>query len=589
MWSSLSRAAGAAASAAALVVLASCNPLVDPLPAGMAGGAVVQHVPYTGSFTYTVDPGAAPRDVYFVFTNPDVTSDIAQNPTVNGACVSVDGVLIPSPAPQPLPAANSAPATPADMMAESNRDPFGPLGVPRSAFLAANAVPAPAAPSQDTVGAGGPMNDINAAGSSVSVPSTCRYVSPAPVSIADGGTRTLTIWVANDCWSATGTVGTGIGEKRHLVTQAMVDALAAQFLSPGLSNDIYDWDTSVLGAEWGPHSYTNLIQPNGEITILLSDIQADNSDSGGIVGYFWAVNNFKTTSYPSSNQRIMFVVDSVMYANPNADGSSGVGGTGWAAANYWSKVVFSTLAHELQHMIQFHQKQIVAGAAGSSDTWINEMCSMIMEDLVADKLGVEGPRGVSSLTTPDGSAGAAGNTLGRMPGFNQYSSYALAVTYPATFGLTQYAVSYAFGAWLARNYGGAGLLRRIVQSPQTDSAAVTSAAAAASGKKETMERLLEKWAASVLLSDTTTAPAGYRYNTGGWTTSSDGGNTYNLGSIDVSRYSPGLTVFSSAGSVPGTPVQHASNVYFKATSALAAPRTWSLTLPAGIRMSVVLK
>ncbi|TAN32139.1 peptidase M30, partial [Patescibacteria group bacterium] len=261
----------------------------------------------------------------------------------------------------------------------------------------------------------------------------------------------------------------------------------------------------------------------------------------------------------------------------------------WAPTNYWPKIVFSTLAHEFQHMVQFYQKQVLRGGgsnATGTDTWINEMCSMLMEDLVSssDKLNVEGPRGVSST---DGTAGSAGNTLGRIPGFNASSNVSLAVT-GSSFGLTQYSVAYAFGSWLIRNYGGPALLTRIVQSAQTDYTAVVNAAAAYSGRTETMEGLLQKWAASVLISDNTSAPFGYRYNSGGWMSFSEGSETFNLGSLNVFNYSPTLTVYNSSVPIPAAPY-YSSNIYFKAASMLTGSRTFSVTIPAGTGMSVVLK
>jgi hypothetical protein len=395
------------------------------------------------------------------------------------------------------------------------------------------------------------------------------------VTVADGTSRTLNIWVADDCWTG--------GSKSFLVDGTMVGALADSFLKTGAANDIYDWVAAVVGVEWGDHGYSNLIAPNQEITILLSDIEADNSDTGGIVGYFWAGNNFTTADVPASNERIMFVIDAVMYAAL----VSARGETVWSTTNYWPKIVVSTLAHEFQHMIQFYQKAIVQGAGATADAWINEMCSMIMEDLVADKLGVEGPRGVSPT---DGSAGSPGNNEGRIPLFNQYSSaYPLAVT--TGYDLVEYySTSYAFGSWLARNYGGADLLRRIVQSPETNSTAVINAVEADSGlQDESMAKLLEKWPASVLLSDTTTAPARYRYNTGGWTMSSAGGLSYNLGSINIFNYTPALYVFTQAGTVPGTVFNRSSNIYYQAALDLGAERSWEITVPQGILMTVVIK
>jgi hypothetical protein len=556
---------------AACALLASCNPFAGPVPTGMQQGPEVQHVPYSGSFTYTVDPGGIDKDVYFVFTNPDLVKDAAQSPTVKAASIAVDGQTLPSPASQPLPSINSAPQSLADRIAEFNRNPspylagsapVRPLGAFVSGFPAQN--------DSANVTTGDFVMDIDVNGNpTAQAAATCRAVV-GPVIFGDGRTRTLSIWVENAVWNVD-------------VTAPMVAALAQRFLqNPASVGDIYHWDTAAVGEPWGPVSNSQYIlwDSKNTVTILLGRLNVSYTGSV-VVGYYWAKDNFATSALPGSNQRIMFYIDSYLFSL--LAGSESV----WAPTNFWPKIVFSTLAHEFQHMIQFYQKQVLNSLTVGTDTWINEMCSMIMEDLVADKLGVEGPRGV---TTADGSAGPTGNTLGRIGGtygFNAYSNNALSM--PTSFGLVDYSVSYAFGAWLARNYGGADLLRRIVQSPLTDSSAVTSAAAAASGKTETMERLLEKWAASVLISDSTAAPAGYRYNTGGWTTSTAAGITYNLGSIDIFNYSPALKVYTATGVVPGTTFLHSSNVYYRAASGLAAAKTWSLSIPAGIKMSVVLK
>jgi hypothetical protein len=365
------------------------------------------------------------------------------------------------------------------------------------------------------------------------------------------------------------------------ITAQMLTDISNRFLvAPESANDIYHWDTSVVGEPWGPQGYSNLVDwdANNTITILLTHLNTSYGPGGVTVGYFWSKDNFAATQYSGSNQRIMFYIDSKLYSSLNGSESA------YASTNYWPQIVFSTLAHEFQHMIQFYQKQVVRGAATGTDTWINEMCSMLMEDLVAQKLGGAGPRGV---VTPD--AGLPGNGNGRIPWFNASSNASLAVTATGGgFGLTDYAVAYAFGAWLIRNYGGPDLLKRIVQCPQTDSSAVVNAAGAFSGQAETMDRLLERWSASVILSSTTTAPPGYRYNTGGWTAFSEGSQTFDLGSINFFNYSPTLTTFSTTAAIPAAPY-YSSNVYFLAASALNGSRTFSVTLPAGTVMSVVLK
>lgn len=305
-----------------------------------------------------------------------------------------------------------------------------------------------------------------------------------------------------------------------------------------------------------------------------------------VVGSFWAKDNYSTAAVPGSNQRIMFYIDSRLYGSELE-----IGETSWNSTNYWPTSVFSTLAHEFQHMIQFYQKQVKLGAQDATDAWINEMCSMIMEDLVSDpeKMDNPGPRG---LTTSDGSAGSPGNSSGRMPIFN-YETY-LQLDKSSGFQLEDYSTAYAFGAWLARNYGGAELLRRVVQCTQTDQSAVVNAANAYSGRNDDFATLLMEWSTSVLLSDKSSSlPAGYRYNTGGWTTSSSGGQAFRLGSIDFFNYyrygstaELGPYVYQPGRSRSAQP---SSSLFYAAATDLKAAKTWSIKLPANVRMSVVVK
>ena len=485
---------------------------------------------YNGSFSYTVDAGSSPKNVYFVFNNTSLDTSATSGTVANSiGAIKVDGNEIAQSGAQPVGGPSASSRSLRDFLARSNRDIGGMLNGSGAQTSAGHSI---APVTADNVGdTTSTFFDVDNYGNSVRIPSaTCRYVSP---SIATPqGSRVLSVWVADDCWSVDGATEGGAAlspsspSKKHVVTKVMVNALAAKFLTDG-TNDIFGYDTAILGAEWGNVSMSGLasrlVPFNGEITILLSDIGQDNSDSGGIVGYFWAGNNFLPAYEAGSNGRIMFVIDAVMYANPNADGSSSMGGTGWAPTNYWAEEVFSTLAHEFQHMIQFYQKGIVLRGDGeSADTWINEMCSQLIEDLVADKLGVKGPRGVSSAM---GDAGPTGNIFGRIPTFNRYLSYQLDKISPQNgpYNVEDYSFSYAFGSWLMRNYGGANFVKNVVYDLATDSTCVLDAVTKASGKSLSMADLITRWAVAVLGSERTDMPPGYVFNTGGWTTSTAGG------------------------------------------------------------------
>jgi hypothetical protein len=555
----------------AAALLSGCN----LVPVGDSPAPFVQTVPFTGAFDYTVHPGSSPRSVYFVFTNPSTTADLGSLPVVShGQLLSIDGHPVCAPAPQPLHAVDRHPSTMDRRVAEFNRTSQSQVsGFTGSAGPAAGMISALPA-SSDTVGATAAfVTDIDGLGNpSATVGATCRLAT-GPVAFADGRTRALSIWVDSANWDPTDTSAT-------MMTPSKILALADRFLrSPEQPGDIYHWDTAVVGEPWGIHTDAQLIpwDNSGTITILLANLNAVYS--GPVyVGYYWAKDNYSTAYCAGSNQRIMFYIDATLYGT--LEGAEAT----WSEGNYWPRLVRSTLGHEFQHMIHFYQKQVLFHAPTNTDTWINEMCSMIMEDLVADKLDVEGPRGVSAV---DGTAGAAHNTAGRIPYFNLCSYYGL--VQPASYSLYDYSVSYAFGAWLARNFGGAALLRMIVRCPQTDETAVVDAARAFGSRGETLGDLLREWSSAVLLSDATNAPAGYRYNTGGWSSFSCGGVGYRLGSINFFNYDPPLFVLYSISGLPGSQVAHSSNLYFQAAGGLTGSRTWSLEVPTGIDLDIVVK
>ena len=150
-------------------------------------------------------------------------------------------------------------------------------------------------------------------------------------------------------------------------------------------------------------------------------------------------------------------------------------------------------------------------------------------DLIADKLMIEGPRGVAG---DDPTAGEPDNRMGRLPGYNLYND--IQVTTLEGSGIN-YSLNYALGAYLARNYGGAALYSDIVQSDRSGVGAIEGAVSG-QGHDESFLDLLANWAAATLLSDNTDAPAPYQYNTGNWRTSYTGGVEYRLGSINLYNY-----------------------------------------------------
>jgi len=553
------------------------------------GTATVLISDYSGNFSYKADVGDGSHDVYFVFTNTGVSVSSDDMPTAKG--LSVDGVELPGLMEQPAGGSSETSASIKDRIAYDNRTLLARIGVQAGARSISDAL-VQSPPAADVAGTtSGNMAYFNSATSMTGGAATCRSVTTATTA---QGSRTLNIWVANDCWSGTGT------GKKHYVTQTMVDQLAARFLASGSDNDIYDWVTNIIGPEWGSTGYSDLISANGEITILLADIAGDGDstdaygDDGGIVGYFYSLNNMRNDYLPASyaglsNERIMFVVDAVMYANPDDNGYSVDTTTeyldnGWLATDYWAEECFSTLAHEFQHMIQFYRKGVVVRGDGyTADTWIDEMCSQLVEDLVADKIGVMGPRGVAY---GDYTAGSSGNYNGRIPYFNKYLSLGLEGS--SSYDVYDYSFSYSFGAWLLRNYGGARFVKNVVYDNATDSQAITNAIKAFAGKTYALPNLLQRWAVAVLGSSRTDMPYGFRYNTGAASSSTSGltAASYTVGSINFFNYSPAPAILDSSSLGSASSFPSASNIYYKAATGLSGSRTFQIHLPAGVGFSV---
>jgi len=354
------------------------------------------------------------------------------------------------------------------------------------------------------------------------------------------GEKTLNIWVSDNSFKKANGC-----KKETCLTQDMIDDLANNFLKIGDNNDIYDWVTNIYGEEWGSepsNTYTNFIEQNNTIDILLFDIDNDDNPNGGTVGYFYAKDNFKSSDINGSNERVMFYVDSVLFANSLLNG-------------FWQRAVYSTLAHEFQHMIHFYQKNLIALNDGLSETWLNEMMSVTTEYLIATKLEYSGDRGVAYN---DGSAGRKGNSDGRFPYFNDKNT--ITVTNWSS-NIYDYAKVASFGAFLVNNYGGASLLNNMMINRYGDEQTVIDAIKSTKGVDITFGELLQKWGIAIMLSDHDNLDDDTpKYNTGDFTINSYGGINYEMGSINFFNYNPKPTIFSADKNITINP--HA-NYYYK--------------------------
>ncbi len=330
------------------------------------------------------------------------------------------------------------------------------------------------------------------------------------------GNKSLVIWVADNI----------------SLSQSKIDKLADNFLQNSDNNsyddDIYDWDSNIYGEEWGSDAQNIDKDLIGESDII--DILVYKMSNSHIAGYFWSKDNFKQSAIAASNEKIMFYINSTLYDNNE-------------------KETFSTLAHEFQHMIHFYQRSVKKDI--NDETWYNELMSMATEDLLATKMKSDGPRGVSYL---DGSAGLPNNTKGYFPGFNSHSYYALTTWHDND--IYDYCKVSSFGAFLLRNYGGAELLHKLMDSSKKDENALLEA----TGKSD-LKDLINEWAEGVILSDQDDLDSSKpRYNFGDFIETSYNGITYKLGSINFFNYENASELIDNDSET----VNENGNLYYKA-------------------------
>ena len=213
-------------------------------------------------------------------------------------------------------------------------------------------------------------------------------------------------------------------------------------------DEIYPVQIQIFGAnKFSDSKWSNLLQKyDGKVNILIYDIANDacESQTGGVYVFFHALDFHTDSNY--SNETECINVDSFFF-NKDPEGS------------------FQTLFHEFQHLENFVNKVVLSSNDRSVSTWYNEMLSMLSEDIFTDLLGIE-------------LENAPANRLNFFNayyplGFYQWrsgSDYS-----PSGDVYISYANSYAFGAYLLRNFGEIELIKEICQNDSVDEKSITKA------------------------------------------------------------------------------------------------------------------
>ena len=207
------------------------------------------------------------------------------------------------------------------------------------------------------------------------------------------------------------------------------------------------------------YNSTYYVPCNDKIVILVSDLFGDASDDqdGGVVGYFYQGDMYNQSYLKknkasfgeiNSNECEMFYIDA-LFLTKRPD------------------TTYSTLLHEFNHMINYVLKTVNymtkypnATNFQVCDTWFTEMLSMTTEDMFQGVLGIEDED----------------SPKGRLPFFNYYYNYGFKLWDDSSISsYIMYANTYAFGAFLVRNFGGIALLKQICQNDYVNEKAINEA------------------------------------------------------------------------------------------------------------------
>ena len=350
-----------------------------------------------------------------------------------------------------------------------------------------------------------------------------------------------------------------------------VDSTIAQEYAD-LFDEMYPMITNVFGYE----SDEMLNYANGSISttdmsacdtgtmvnIVIYDIAKDYSASSGstsgIVGYFYCKDYYTSDTTLSSssgysvinysNKGKYFYVDSYY-------------------ANAYLNVTYSTLAHEFQHMINFGMKDITYSLSPS--TWYNEMLSMLCEDMMQDKLGIDDDDSPKY----------------RLATFNQYyyiSGVSEYLSSSTSYALISYSTAYAFGAWLCRWYGGANLVNKIMTNSSADTTSIASAVSSVTGTTMTFTQILEEYMKSLIFQDTTLAQPTFNQDASSGTfytavTYTDSSSTYSYPMTAINLWDSDYSWASSSSSNPGgtgsgnTPGSHSTSSSSSTSTTVTGP------------------
>lgn len=214
-----------------------------------------------------------------------------------------------------------------------------------------------------------------------------------------------------------------------------VDEAALKRVVNAFEKNIYPKNRTLFGSEWTPG-----VDNDPRITVLFASIS-------GAGGYFSSADEYTRNINPFSNEREIIYI--------STDG-------GWGG-------VESTLAHEFQHMIHWHEHP-------NHDVWLNEGAAVLASALNGYSVGVD------SAFMKDADV--------QLNAWRSSPSEALA----------NYGASFLFLEYLRSHYGGEKIIRSVVSAEGQGAEAIDNALAGL-GHKETFADVFQQWVVANLVDE----------------------------------------------------------------------------------------
>lgn len=258
------------------------------------------------------------------------------------------------------------------------------------------------------------------------------------------------VWIADENYNPASS-----DDRDNILTAAQARLIRDKFdgtstVEAGNRDGIFMNVSTIFGYEYGGGDESvNIGGRDGDqhISILLYDIDFDHSreQTGGVFGYFWS-KDFYLQEQLNSNLKTNYA--EIFYLDVHF-------------ADAYPEDIYSTMAHEYQHMIHFNMKNVRLGK--NSATWFNELCSMVAEDLVLGNIGLDPVRN---------------GPQSRLAVFAyHYAESGVSDWLDDDEVLKSYAGAFAFGAYLARNFGGAAFFHELLHNDKVNEAAISAAMA----------------------------------------------------------------------------------------------------------------